>query len=151
MRRSQRLRRQSCKTFVNGSIAHLEAGSRAYIVINVTQVQDFGEVFSAREGFVGANGARDNELGAVPGAVSFELGRTADDAAVDHFHVWSGGGEVLVCFSRRAWTHGVQVEKVQRIVALLELGTCSSGDYAVCDGLCVSLRGDGEYVVGLVT
>lgn len=117
----------------------------------MAHIQDFGEVFPTGKSFVKSHRARDYKFRTVPGAITFELGRTTDNAAIDHFHVWSGGGKVLVCFSRCAWTHGVKVQEVKRILALLEIRTCGSGNDTVCDGLRVTLWGDGEDVVGLIT
>jgi hypothetical protein len=107
-------------------------------------------VLPVGKSFVKSHRARNYEIRAVPGSVAFELWRATDNAAIDHFDVWSGGGEVLVRFSRCAWTHSVQIQEVKRIAALLEIGTCSSGDDTVCDGFRVTLRGDGEDVVGLI-
>lgn len=116
----------------------------------MAHIQRFGKVFSAGKSFLKSHRARNYEAGTVPSAVTFELGRTSNNAAVDDFHVRSGGGELLVCFSRRARTDSVQIQEVKRIAALLETRTRSSGDDTACDGLRVTLRGDREDIVGLV-
>ena len=94
--------------------------------------------------------ARNYETGTVPSAITFELGRTSNNAAVDDLHVRSGGSELLVCFSRRARAYSVQIKEVKRIAALLEISTRSSSDDTACDGLRVTLRGNREDIVGLV-
>ena len=113
-------------------------------------IQNLGEMLSAENGLMKPNWPRNDKTRTVPRAIAFELGRTAHNPAIYHFQVWGGGGEVLVRFSRCAWTHSVQIQEVKRIAALLEIGTCSSGDDTVCDGFRVTLRGDGEDVVGLI-
>lgn len=116
----------------------------------MAHIQRFGKVLSIRKSFVESHRARDYEVRAVPRAVAFELWGTTDNAAIYHFYVRSGGGEVLVCLSRCARAYSVQIQEIKRVAALLEIRTCGSGDDTVCDGFGVTLRGDGEDVVGLV-
>jgi hypothetical protein len=111
-------------------------------------------MFAARQCFVKAMRTGYDEAGTEPRPILLKLRGTAYDPTIDYSHVWSGRRKVGECFARCVGGDSVEIEEVQRVgtgFGCVEVWVVGGGYDALGDGLCISLRGDGEDVVGLVT